>query len=113
MVRNVLDKAALATGEGSVRKGHSCPETVINEVLLAVGPLKLEIMHCWPAARDMCGVESGIRMATMPKIGGRHGRAEGERRLEGVEGGSDFLCDVEDGANASFDETLPVAGVVF
>lgn len=69
-------------------------------------------MHRRPAARYMCGVVSGIRMATMPKIGGRDGRAEGMRGLEGVEGGGDFLCDVEDGADASFDETFPVAGVV-
>lgn len=112
MVGNVLDKTTLAAGEGGVRESHSCLETVINKVLLAVGPLEFEIMHCWPAARDMCGVVSGIRMGTMPKIGGRHGGAEGMRRLEGVEGGSDFLCNVEDGADASFDETFPVAGVV-
>jgi hypothetical protein len=112
MVGNVLDKTTLATGEGGVCKGHSCLKTVVNEVLLAVGPLELKIMHCRPAARDMRGVVSGIRMGTMPKIGGRHGGAEGVRRLEGVEGGSDFFCNIEDGADASFDESFPVASVV-
>lgn len=107
-----MDKATLATGEGGVRKGHTSLETVVNEILLAVGPLELEIMHCWSATRDMCGVVSGIGMAAMPKIRGRHSRAEDVGGLEGIEWGSDFLCNVEDGADASFDETFPVASVV-
>ena len=112
IVVNVLDKATLATGEGGVRKCHSCLETVVNEVLLTVGPLELEIVHRGPATRDMGGVISRIGMIAMPKIGGRYGRAEGVGRLEGVERGSDFLCNIEDRTDAQFDKSFPVTSVV-
>ena len=43
--KNVLDQDAVPALQSSVCEDHGLLEAVVNEVLLAVGPLELEVAH--------------------------------------------------------------------
>jgi len=109
---DILDKNTFAAVEGGVGKGHCSVETVVDEILLAMGPLEFEVVHGWPASGKILGVVSMVWDAGVLEIGGGGDGAEWLGGMEGFEGGGDLLGDVKDGFYAALDETFPVAGMV-
>jgi hypothetical protein len=57
---NALDEDAFTACQGSICKGHSSGEAIVDEVLLTVGPLELEIVHAGSATGQMCGIVGGV-----------------------------------------------------
>jgi hypothetical protein len=109
---NVLDEAALSTGECGVGESESGLEAIGDKVLLAMRPLKLKVVHRGTATGQMRGIIRRIPVGAALEVGGRDCGTKGLRRLERVEWGGHLLGHVEDRLDAPLEQALPIAGVV-
>lgn len=111
---NVLDEDAFSALYRGVSKDHRFLETGVYEILLTMRPLELEVVHAGSATGQMRGIVGRAgRVSVFLKIWCGNDQSQGLRSSGRVEWGRDFFSDVQNGLDASLDQTLPVASVVF